>query len=159
MTKTHTHKVFSSKCSLYKNLTFSYVYVCVCACAHAQACPTLCNPLDCNLAVSSVHEIFSGKNTGVGCHFPFHGIFPIQGLNPHLRHCEWIFYLLSHRGSTYFLIFYIKLIKIYMTCVPNKLPLWLSLGAGLHKTNRTSRQNVLNYGVPPKLRMTHCHNF
>ena len=32
MTKTHTQKVFSSKCSLCKNLTFSYVYVCVCVC-------------------------------------------------------------------------------------------------------------------------------
>ena len=24
---------------------------------------------------------FSEKNTGVGCHFPLHGIFPTQGLN------------------------------------------------------------------------------
>ena len=161
MTKTHTQKVFSSKCSLCKNLTFSYVYMCVgvCACVRALACPTLCSPLDCNLAVSSVHGTFSGKNSGVGYHFLFQGIFWIQGLNPHLWHCEWIFYLLSHQGSTYFIIFYIKLIKICMTCVPNKMPLWLYLGAGLQKTNRTSRQNVLNYGLPPKLCMTHCHNF
>ena len=27
---------------------------------------------------------FSGKNTGVGCHFLLQGIFLIQGLNPHL---------------------------------------------------------------------------
>ena len=26
-------------------------------------------------------QSFSGKNTGVGCHFPLQGIFPIQGLN------------------------------------------------------------------------------
>ena len=26
----------------------------------------------------------SGKNTGVGCHFLFQGIFPTQGSNPHL---------------------------------------------------------------------------
>jgi len=29
---------------------------------------------------------FSSKNTGVGCHFLFHRIFPAQRLNPHLRH-------------------------------------------------------------------------
>ena len=32
-----------------------------------------------------------GKNTGVGCHFPLQGIFPTQGLNPHLLyllHCR-----------------------------------------------------------------------
>ena len=25
---------------------------------------------------------FPGKNTGAGCHFPLHGLFPTQGLNP-----------------------------------------------------------------------------
>ena len=29
---------------------------------------------------------FSGKNTGVGCHFLLQRIFPTQGLNPHLLH-------------------------------------------------------------------------
>ena len=29
---------------------------------------------------------FPGKNTGVGCHFLLQGIFPSQGLNPHLLH-------------------------------------------------------------------------
>ena len=33
---------------------------------------------------SSVHGIFPGKNTGIGCHFLFQGIFPTQGSNPHL---------------------------------------------------------------------------
>ena len=31
----------------------------------------------------------SGKNTGVGCHALLQGIFPIQGLNPHL---SWLFH-------------------------------------------------------------------
>ena len=34
---------------------------------------------------------FPGKNTGVGCHFPFQGIFPTQGSNPcflHLLHWQ-----------------------------------------------------------------------
>ena len=33
-----------------------------------QSCLTLCNPMDCSLPGSSVHEI-PGKSTGVGCHF------------------------------------------------------------------------------------------
>ena len=44
----------------------------------AQPCPTLRHPLDCSPPGSSVHGIFSGKNTGVGFHFLLQGIFPIQ---------------------------------------------------------------------------------
>ena len=43
-----------------------------------------------------------GKNTGVGCHTVLQGIFPTQGLNPHLLpllHCRCILYLLSHLRS------------------------------------------------------------
>ena len=29
---------------------------------------------------------FLGKDTGVGCHFLFQGIFPMEGSNPHLPH-------------------------------------------------------------------------
>ena len=35
---------------------------------------------------------------GSGCHFFLQGIFPTQGLNPHLLHCRWILYCLSHQG-------------------------------------------------------------
>ena len=38
---------------------------------------------DCSPSGSSVWN-FSGKNTGVGCHFLPQGIFLIQGSNPHL---------------------------------------------------------------------------
>ena len=41
----------------------------------------------------------SGKNTGVGCHFLLHGIFPTQGLNPSLQPCRWTLHQLSHKGS------------------------------------------------------------
>ena len=47
-------------------------------------CLTLCNPLDCSPAGSSVHGDFLGKNTRVGCHVLLQGIFPTQGLNPSL---------------------------------------------------------------------------
>ena len=57
--------------------------VCVCAvlCLVAQSCPTLCNPMDCSLPGSTVHGDSLGKNTGVGCHALFQGIFPTQGWN------------------------------------------------------------------------------
>ena len=47
----------------------------------AQTCPTLCNFMDCNQPGSSVHGIFPGVNTGVGCHFLLQGVFPAQGLS------------------------------------------------------------------------------
>ena len=49
-----------------------------------QWCLTLCDPMDCSLPGSSVHGVFHGKNTVVVCHFLLQGIFPTQGLNPHL---------------------------------------------------------------------------
>ena len=39
---------------------------------------------------------FPAKNTGVGCHFLFQGIFPTQKSNLHLLHCRQTLYLLSH---------------------------------------------------------------
>ena len=42
---------------------------------------------------------FPGKNTGVGCHFLFQGIFLTQGLNLGLLHCRQNLYYLSHGES------------------------------------------------------------
>ena len=64
-----------------------------------QSCLTLCNPMNCSLPGSSVHGDSPGKNTGVGCHALFQGIFPTQGLNPGLPHCRGMLYWLSHKGS------------------------------------------------------------
>ena len=61
-----------------------YLTMLACACAIAQPCPTLCSPTDCGQPGSSVHGIFPGKNTGVGCPLLLQGIFSTQGLNPHL---------------------------------------------------------------------------
>ena len=41
-----------------------------------------CHPMDCSPPGFSVHVDSPGKNTGVGCHALFQGIFPTQGLNP-----------------------------------------------------------------------------
>ena len=43
-----------------------------------QSCPTLCNPMNYSLLVSSVCGDSPGKNTGVLCHALRHGIFPTQ---------------------------------------------------------------------------------
>ena len=64
-----------------------------------QSCLTLCDPMDCSLSDSSVHEIFPGTSTGVGCHFHLQRIFPIQGSNLGLPHCRQMLYHLSHQGS------------------------------------------------------------
>ena len=50
-------------------------------CLVAQLRSTLCDPMDCSPPGSSVHRDSPGKNTGVGCHALFQGIFPNQGLN------------------------------------------------------------------------------
>ena len=55
------------------------------------ACTKLLHPWD-----------FQGKSTGVGCHFLLQGVFPTQGLNPHLLHIlhsQAGSLPLSHQGS------------------------------------------------------------
>ena len=59
---------------------------CVCACSVTQLYLTLCNPTDCKPSRLLCPWNFSGKNTGVGCHFLFLGIFLTQGSNPRLLH-------------------------------------------------------------------------
>ena len=54
-----------------------------------QSCLTVCNPMD--------YRNSPGQNTGVGSHSFLQGIFPTQGSNPGLPHCQWILYQLSHQ--------------------------------------------------------------
>ena len=65
----------------------------------AQSSLTLCDPMDCSPPGSSIHGIFPGKNTGVGCHFLLQEIFLTQGLNPGLPHCRQMLYQLRHQVS------------------------------------------------------------
>ena len=58
-------------------------------CSVAQSRPTLRDPVDCSLPDSSVCPCdLPGKNTGVGCHFLLHGIFPTQRLSPNQPVCQ-----------------------------------------------------------------------
>ena len=60
---------------------------------------TLCDPMGSTPPDSSAREDSPGKNTGVGSHSLFQGIFPTHRLNPGLLHCRQILYSLSHQGS------------------------------------------------------------
>ena len=42
----------------------------------------------CSPPSSSVHGIFPSKITGEDCYFLLQGIFPTQGTNPRLLHCQ-----------------------------------------------------------------------
>ena len=63
--------------SLLREPRFPYTFVVVVCVLVAQLCLTLCDPMDCSPP---------GKNTGVGCHFIFQGIFLTQGSNWCLLH-------------------------------------------------------------------------
>ena len=60
----------------------------VCLCSVTQLCPSLFDPLDCTLPASSVHGLFPGKNTGVGCRALLQGSFLTQGSNLPLLHWQ-----------------------------------------------------------------------
>ena len=63
--------------------------MCVCVCVCVVVCPVVFNSLQPQGLVPTRLLClwdFPGKNTGVGCHFFFQGIFPTQGLNSCLLH-------------------------------------------------------------------------
>ena len=67
------------------------VCVCVCVCARARThsvVPDSLRPRGLYPAGLLCPWGSPGKNTGVGCHFPFQRIFLTQGLNPRLLHCQ-----------------------------------------------------------------------
>ena len=47
-----------------------------------------CDPMDCSPASLLCPWNFTGKNTGVGCHFLLQGTFSTQGSNPCLLHWQ-----------------------------------------------------------------------
>ena len=73
-----------------------------CVCLVPQSCLTLHFPRDCSPPGSSVHGIFQARILKWVAIFSSRGIFPTQGLNPHLLClllCRQILYPLNHRGS------------------------------------------------------------
>ena len=55
-----------------------------------QLCLTLWQTYEPNPPGSSVHGIFPGEVTGVGCHFLLQGLFPTLGLNLCLLHLQYL---------------------------------------------------------------------
>ena len=78
---------------------------------HACVCARVCAVLRCSVVSHSLqpHELqptrllrpwdSPGKNPGAGCHALLQGIFPTQGLHPHLLHWQVGSSLLGHLGS------------------------------------------------------------
>ena len=77
----------------------------------AQSCLTLCNPMGCSLSGSFVHGDFPGKNTRLGCHFLFQGIFPPR---------DWT--QVSHIAGRFFTIWVIKKAQEYWSEYPIPFP-------------------------------------
>ena len=68
----------------------------LCVCSVALVLSNSLQPY--SLPGTSVHEIFPGKNIGVGCHFLLQGILPTQGSNLHLLHFRMILYCRNTPG-------------------------------------------------------------
>ena len=95
-----------------QNGSVIYIHMCY-VCSVASVVSTLCHPMDCSLPVSSVHGIFHGKNTGVGCHALLQGILRTQESNWGLLLCRQILYQLSHHGIPYiYIMLYVNYISV-----------------------------------------------
>ena len=88
-----------------------------------------------------------GKNSGVGSHSLFQGIFPTQGSNPGLLHCRQILYRLSRQES---LVFVTNLLHILAPPSPlqsSPLELWGAVPR-LEVLRKFAEQNIiLNFKV------------
>ena len=69
----------------------------------ALLCPTLCDPMECNLPDFFSWRRFSRQEHWSGLPRPLQGMFPSQELNQGLLHCRWILYQLSYHGSCFYL--------------------------------------------------------
>ena len=85
---------------------------------------------------------FPGKNTGVGCHFLFPGIFLTQGSNPRHLRCRWSsslqadVSLLSHQRSPFI---WLQSPEQHLT-YPSEIPFWdchLHFSLNIANTNLT----------------------
>ena len=70
-----------------RNCQTCSLYLSSCMLSHFR-CVRLCHARDCRQTGSSGLGDSPGKNTGGGCLGLLWGIFPTQGLNPHLLHLQ-----------------------------------------------------------------------
>ena len=74
---------------LLKNLQWRGYVIWVNKVLVTQSCPNFCDPPPPPRLLCPWSS--PGKNTGVGRHFLLQGIFPTQGSNSGLLHCQWVF--------------------------------------------------------------------
>ena len=94
------------------------VCVCVCVCSAAHSCLTLWDSMDYRLPDFSVHGIFPGRHTGMGCHFLLQGILPTWGLNQrllHLLHWQVNSLPLHHLGSPVYKWYHMAFVFLFLT--------------------------------------------
>ena len=89
--------VFKIQCILCSLLQLQKLHFC--CCLVTKLCPTLLQPHVLQPTNLLCPWDFPGKNTGVGYHFLFQGIFLTQGQNLHLLHWQWGSLPLSHREA------------------------------------------------------------
>ena len=108
-----------------------------------QLCPTL-QPHGLQLDRFLYPWNSPGKNARVGGHSLLQGIFPTQGLNPHILHCRQILYHLSHQGSFH-------LVELKYT---REIVGWLKSvsGAGLKASEMRSLGLLLEWVAGPSSR-------
>ena len=84
----HSHNVELAQLDVPMRIHASAIYSLPCFCCLVpELCLTLCNPTDCSLLDSSVHEISQASEwEWVGSHFLLQEIFLAQELNPRLLH-------------------------------------------------------------------------
>ena len=85
-------KTIGSKFASRPTLSISKRTIGIYMCLVTQSCPVLCDPMDYSPPSSSGHRDSPSKNTGVGWHALFQGIFPIQRSNSGLLHCRQNFF-------------------------------------------------------------------
>ena len=107
-------EVSQTKTNIY-DVTFMWNQYC--CCSVAKSCPTLCSSMDCSMPGSSVHETSPGKNSGVGSHSLFQGIFLTQGSNPCLLHSGIFFTVWATREAKWTYLWNIN----RLTNIENKL--------------------------------------
>ena len=93
------------------------VCLCVYCCLHSKSHPTLVTPWNI-ICQTPLSMGFPSKNTGVGCHFLFQGIFLTQGWNLHLH---WQAYSLTTeplRKPIYISLY----IYVYICSFPDSFP-------------------------------------
>ena len=90
------------KCIVYCVCVCVCLCVCVCITCLVMSGRTLCEPMDCSLAASSVHVILQEYWSGLPFTSPRH--LPNPGIKPGLLHCRQILYHPSHQGVRLFTV-------------------------------------------------------